>query len=31
MKTHAALPAFNQENPQTFFDITIGNEGEEGF
>jgi len=31
MKTHAALPVFKPENPQTFFDITIGNEGEEGF
>ena len=31
MKTHDALPEFKPENPQTFFDITIGNEGEEGF
>ena len=26
-----ALPDFNQENVQTYFDITIGEEGEEGF
>lgn len=31
MKNYDALPAFNQENPQTYFDITIGNEGEEGY
>ena len=30
-KRHDTLPAFNPENPQTYFDITIGTEGEEGF
>lgn len=30
-KTHDALPEFKSENPQTYFDITIGTEGEEGY
>lgn len=30
-KKSATLPKFNLENAQTFFDITIGTEGEEGF
>jgi peptidyl-prolyl isomerase D len=25
------LPAFNPENPQVFFDMSIGNEGEEDY
>jgi len=30
-KVFTELPAFNAANPQTYFDITIGTEGEEGF
>ena len=30
-KNFDRLPDFNPENQQTYFDITIGNEGEEGF
>jgi len=28
-KTHSQLPEYEAENVQTFFDIEIGNEGEE--
>lgn len=31
MKNFDAIPAFKQSNVQTYFDITIGTEGEEGF
>lgn len=31
MKNFDRLPDFKQSNVQTYFDITIGNEGEEGF
>ena len=30
-KNHSKLPTFNIENVQTYFDISIGTEGEEGY
>lgn len=31
VKKDSSMPKFNTANPQTFFDLTIGNEGEEGY